>query len=303
MGRHGVGLAPIFLCLVCAIVLALQIPTAKRAFLDGADPIILAFARSVITFALFFPVAIASPGGLVLRRSAWSVFGLATAGSLIVSFGYLGAVDLIPASVAAMTFYLFPLLVLIGEGLKKRRWPSWQLCGIAVIAFLGLGLVYGPSADGLNIMGLGLALMAAIGAAVYLICIPALSDAVDTRVAVFWMNGFIALCLIPAAVLTTGPSTLGLPQTGEGWFWFGSAAFAYTIGIALTFPAIRKAGATTAALLLNFEPIVIVALSAVLLGEVLHSQQYAGVVVVVGALTALTVWGRTTDPSSDTLTR
>lgn len=303
-GSGRVSLPAILLCLGTAFVLGVQIPAAKLAFEQGADPTVLALFRSVLAVVLFLPMVLIAKVPLRLPRSAWGVFGLSVAGATVVSYGYLSAVELIPASLAAMMFYLFPLLILFGESVRTRRSPSWPHMRVALLAFVGLGLVYGPSFEGLNLLGVAMAVMAAVGAAFYITYLPALSALVDTRVAVLWMNVVITLAMIPAVLLSAGSlsagslsidpgSHFGLPQSGLGWLWFAIAGVTFSIGIAMSFPAIRHAGAVTAALLLNFEPVVIVALSALFLGEVLGISQYLGVAVVIGAMAMVGRIGRT----------
>jgi len=84
---------------------------------------------------------------------------------------------------------------------------------------------------------------------------------------------------------------IDLPVTTRGWVGVAGNAVAYTVGLSCLFAAIQRLGAVTTAVAGNLEPVVSVALAAVVLGEALSGiQLVGGVVVLAGIALAQSRW-------------
>ncbi len=270
----------IFLCLLSAGLLGIQIPLAKLAYDNGADPIAFAMIRSVGAAIPFLVYARMRGMSLAVPRSAWVAFALITGSTVAISYGYLGALNRIPASLAALIFYLYPLLVLVVGAVQAREIPGPRRIGIFSLAFLGLALVFGPTFSDLDPIGILLGVLAAVGAATYFVVVPAATAKASSLLLMGWTNFAVGLIFLPGLLLLDD----GLPVNAFGWQMFWIAALVYAIGLGLTYPVLARIGSVKAAMIFNFEPLTIIVLSAVLLGEVLTPIQYGGGVAVLIAL-------------------
>lgn len=289
----------VLLCLLSAGLLGVQIPLAKLSYTAGADAFLFAFARSVLISGLFVVLALMQGVSLALPRRALPMLGIITAGTTAISYGYLGAIDRIPASLAAMVFYLYPLFVLLVGALRERRMPGPRRAGILLLAFVGLGFVFGPSFQDLDGIGVAMGLLAAFGATAYFTFVPSVAAVMTSYSMLAWSNLIVAILFIPPILA----GTPAFPVGQVGWSAFLLGAVAYAAGLGLTFPAIGRAGSVNAAMLYNFEPVVIIFVSALLLGDWLTPVQYGGVAVVLVALvfaSARSVEDRSGPPESHT---
>lgn len=268
------------LCLLSSGLLGVQIPLAKLAYQAGADPITFACIRALLAAPIFLiPLALRGKG-FIPNGAAWRGVIVLALPIAMISFGYLGAVARIPASLAALIFYLHPLMVLLVDALRRREIPAPSLIFLFFLAFGGLAVVFGPAFHDLDPVGVGMAVAAAIGATSYFLAIPSAAALAPTPLLMGWSNLLVGLgFLIP--VLMSG---LHLPTGDAGWIHFSGAALTYAFGVGLTIPAIRRIGPVIGSMLFNFEPVVIVSLSAVLLDEVMTLPQYLGTAAVLAAL-------------------
>lgn len=274
------SLAGLLICLLSAGLLGLQIPLARLSYDMGADPVAFAIARSVLAVPLFLIIARAQGLPLLPARPGWRGLAVLTVGMAAISYGYLGAIERIPASLAALIFYLHPLMVLVAAAIRDREVPGPKRIAIFLLAFAGLAVVFGPGFGDLDPLGIAMGVIAAMGAAMYFLNIPGAVEKTPGVVLAGWTNVFVAGLFLPALV---GDSGL-LPAGHMGWTVFVLGSLAYAAGVGLTYPAIRRAGPVTGAMLYNFEPLTIVVLSGLMLGEVLSPSQYVGGVMVLAAL-------------------
>lgn len=267
------------LCLIAAIVLGIQIPLAKLAYLNGTDPYTFALFRSAIAVPFFLIMARARNRPFAISRRAAIPFALVTISMTAIAFGYLGALDRLQAGLAALLFYLAPIMVVVASAVLARVWPGAMVLVIVAMAFAGLVLVFGPSFDVLDPIGLGLGILAALGATLYFMTVPLLQRHMSAIVTMAWSNLIIAVLYVPIVA-----GNVNLPDGGMGWFWFIAAAASYSIGLGLAFPAVEQAGSSRAAILFNIEPVAVIALSIPLLGELMTPVQYLGAAIVLVAL-------------------
>lgn len=270
----------VLLCLLSAGLLGVQMPLAKYSYETGADPFSFALFRAALAVPLFFGLAWLRGGSLRFPMTAIGILLVVALSNATISFGYLGALDRISPSLAAMIFYLYPLIVLIVSAVNQSRLPKLAQVGALILAFAGLGLVFGPTFQDLDMVGLALGAVAALGAASYFLFVPSAAQRISALVMMGWINLIVAICFIPPYWLQGVYAPVDLNATLA--FWGGVVA--YVVGLGLTVPAIARAGSVKSALLFNFEPITVVLVSVLFFGEVLAGIQYLGITAVIGAL-------------------
>jgi DME family drug/metabolite transporter len=220
-------------------------------------------------------------------RAAWT--RVALTGLLAATFqaAYFTSVSLTSVSLATLvTIGATPVIVLVAELLLGRRRLDRSGVTRTALALTGLGLLVGLPSGGYSpvavLEGAAMALLASAGFAVLTLTgaapVPGLGEETVTGLG-FTVGGLI---LIPLAVVTGG---LAFRPTAASLGWLaalaiGPTALAYT----LYFRGLRRAPASTGALLSLLEPLTATVLSVVLLGNRLSPTGIAGAVLLAAAV-------------------
>ncbi|MGY1806630.1 DMT family transporter [Blastococcus sp. SYSU D00669] len=297
------------LCLLSAACFGAMAIFGKLAYDAGVSPTALVLVRftlaAVLLGALLLlrpglragrpaPSAGAGPGarGLVLIALGLGAIGYATQASL-----YFSALERIDASLLALLFYSYPLLVTLGAVLLGRdRLTPGRAAALA--AATGGTLLVLLGAGGLRFDPVGVAM--AVGTAVTYTVYILVADTVVHRMPPVVLSALVmtgaSLALAGKALLTGG---VDLGFAAAGWFWLACIAVVSTVVAMLAFFAgLRRTGAATAAILSTFEPVVTAALAAVVLGEFLTPVQLLGGLLVLSSVAVLQLRAvRTTAPA------
>jgi len=273
----------IALAVLCGCAYGIAPPLARLTYDAGADVWTVSTAR--------FVAGVLAIGALVwlgrgLRRlparANWGALGLGLI-STVTSLGYMGAIYFIPASLAVLIFYTFPLLVAVGA-----RWTEGEpltpikLAGLSV-AFVGLAVALGVTFDDLDRRGVALAALAAVGAAAHVLAV--------SRVA-RWTGGATLPLNLRSMSVALGFNLLLLAWNGGptwpagevGWVALGGTMAFFTVGVTSMYAAIARLGPVRASILLNLEPLVAILAAIVLLGERFGPHQILGAALVLGAV-------------------
>ena len=157
--RLGIGCA-----LAAASIYGLVPNFVRGAFENGIPPVEATFFRtSVIAFAL---VAVAQGENFRIPRAAWGAFAGQAFATLVISVAYLASVQFIPMGLAVIIFFTFPVLIMLASPLVEGQFPGFWRIVIAIFALAGLVVAIGPSFGILDIRGIGLATVAALGGVV-----------------------------------------------------------------------------------------------------------------------------------------
>jgi drug/metabolite transporter (DMT)-like permease len=280
--RQRLGIA---FALIAAAGYAINAVAAQIAAQAGLSGPLMVLWRVLLMLPIVLAALALTRGSLAVpaaERPALIVFGLA---SSVVGLSYLSAVSLLPVSVAAVVFYLFPVLIVLAEPVVEGHRFGWRAPLIALVAFAGIALVVGPRLEGLSGTGLMLALMAALGATVQFFAATRMPGT-GTAAKLFWTH----LIVLPGALATL--SLIGgllPPQAALLAPW----AVAITVGsylgaIALQVMALERAPAGLTGLAFTAEPLFAVALGVILLGESISTVQGIGALLVIGAIIAVT---------------
>ena len=157
------------------------------------------------------------------------------------------------------------------------------------VALLGLALaldVWGKSGD---IAGrwteVGAGVLWAIGASVSfamaLFLITRWLGNMDGRLRSFLFMSVVAVVTLVGGTVTNG---FALPADGTGWIALALLTVFYGTAITSTFVLLPRLGTVNNAAVLNFEPIAVLGLAWLILGQAVAPLQIAGAFVVVGAI-------------------
>lgn len=274
--RNGMLLA-----FASAAAFGTNIVSAQMAGQVGLSGPLLVFYRVLLMLFLVAGAALAWRETLRLapgERQPVLLFGLATA---LVGIAYLSSVSFVPVSVAAVVFYTFPILIVLAEPLLTPAPFRADRLAVALLAFLGIALVVGPDIHGLDPRGLALAFLASLSATAQFFAAARCAQ-VATLPKLFWSH-VVILPVALAVLLSTGgllpPQAFLLAPIAVAITYGG-----YILGFVLQLLALARVAPGPAGLAFCAEPVVAVAIAAVVLAERLGPLQYAGGALVIAAL-------------------
>jgi drug/metabolite transporter (DMT)-like permease len=269
---------------------------ARLAFDHGANVVTAVAFRSsgtaiiVLGLLLLTGVPLAMPGATLKRGVA---VGLVLA---VQSYCLYSAVSLIPVALALLAFNTFPMmLALISWAAGAERPSQRALCAMPVALaglFLALDVASLSSGNALDFAqrwqeigkGVGYALTAAVSFATVMFLSTRWLGAVDGRMRSLMMMSVTALAAIVAGTLTGG---FALPADSTGWLGLGLLTLFYGTAITSLFVLLPRLGAVNNAALLNFEPIAVLFMGWVILGQRVAPLQILGAFIVIGAIVML----------------
>jgi len=186
---------------------------------------------------------------------------------------------------------VFSLILFPQERALVRSGRFWAGMLLGIAGVVGV-IVCDPKFQTPRItVGTGLALAAAFGWAVYAVSVRTVFRDVDSRV------GFGVISLYTTAGLAVLAGLFGnvsacLAMPPKGWVWIiVSAIMGIAFSHVLYYAAIRRIGATIPSLVLLATPLLVLAMSAIVIGEAFTvGQGVSGLVLLVGA--ALAIWAQ-----------
>jgi drug/metabolite transporter (DMT)-like permease len=183
--------------------------------------------------------------------------------------------------------FVYPALVAgLGMVLRRERHDRRRLIGL-VLAVGGCALIFGAPGGGVGALpAQALALLAALCSAAYFFVGP---GAMTPRQS---LQG-VALMCVAGGLIYAPAMTLAAPTAdalGRAWpELVGITVFGTALPLLLYQVGMTRIGATPAALLSLFEPVVTVTLALVILGERIDPPQAAGIALVLASFALATV--------------
>lgn len=273
----------VVLALFCAVSYGVAPSMARLAYDAGADVPTATTARFVAgVVAVALLVAVSGRSFRLPARANWGSLGLGLL-STVTSFGYMGSVFFIPASLAVLIFYTFPLIVAVGARWTEGEPLGWhKLAGLAV-AFAGLCVALGVELGEVDPRGLLLAGMAAFGAATHILAISRVAPLAGGSTLPLNLRS-MGVALAVNLVLLAAHGGPAWPVSETGWAALAGTALFFTLGVTLMYAAVARLGPVRASVLLNLEPLIAICAAIVLLDERFGPHQAVGAAMVLGAV-------------------
>jgi drug/metabolite transporter (DMT)-like permease len=268
------------LALGAAIFYGVNTTLSRLAYDTGTTPLSLTIYRFLMATILMIAIV------LVMRKS-WRlsvkplVFASCIFGNFAISIGHLGAVNYIPVSLSAIIFYTFPLLVIGYKRFAQRQPVTPNELLAFLLAFIGIGVALGPNFHEFDLRGIALAFFGAIGATIFILSYERFPKETDSYVGTMWI--MIATATFALLSLPLG-FDLVPPGEATGWLYLMIITGASVIAFVLTLQAITRIGGAIFALFLNFEPVIILLLAWMVIGEELSNGRIFGIALIVIAL-------------------
>ena len=259
----------------------------KYIFAGGAGLSTVLFVRFTMAALFFWIITIWREGFPKLPLKMWLIlWGMGGIGYSLMAGLYLTSVRYIPASLAALLLYAYPIIVTVIAVLtNQEKFSKYKLYGLLVSTF-GLVLVLGLAMNDINSLGVALALGSAFVYATYIVIANKVLQTTTPLVTITLIS--------TSAALTYG--IIGMTMSGatwnlawNTWLGIGGIAFFSTIIAMLTFfQGMKIVGATTASIISTLEPVITVIFAVILLDEHLtYLQAVGGIFVVMGGILAV----------------
>lgn len=263
---------------MAAVSLAFITTFAKLSYQNGSTPLTLITFRALTGTIILIVLARVIEGPIKINRENLPSLLMAGLGLGMITLGYMSSVAYIPVGLAALIFYLFPLVLLAYEAVRDRQRPGIRRITAFSLAFTGLALALGPSLESLDIRGVALAFMGGLGTVVLFI---AGQKASKTLGPLSIGAGANVIILPVMAGIMFAFDSYSLPNTELGWTALLLACVAYLMGVSAQLAAVRFAKPSESALIHNIEPVMSIAIAWFVLNEVLSPVQLAGVALVI----------------------
>ena len=273
----GVGLA-----LVSAASFGVMPVLTKIVYEDGAEPIGVLAVRFAIAAAVLQVLARLRgerrPAGRVLVILA----GLGGVGYVGQSLCYFFALERISAGLTALLLYFYPALVVVLGALLLRHRPRALAVGCVLTATVGTALTIGPVQGGQG-TGVLLGLAAALIYATYILVSSRIVGVGPFATSAWVLTaGAVVMALL---ALLTRPQ---LPSAPSAWLALvGVALIGTVVAVTTFFAALALLGPSDTAVVSTVEPVVSIAVAALVLGERLSPLQLAGGAIVLLAVSVL----------------
>jgi drug/metabolite transporter (DMT)-like permease len=275
--------------LVIAILFGTNHVAARFAIDHGASVAAAVAIRSATT-ALVLLVLLPRLWKIPLRIDRGTLMRSMLVGGLVAvqSFCLYSAVARIPVALALLVFNLYPMLfMLLSAAMGKEKLRGSALLAMP-LSLAGLALALNIRPEGLagRWEEIGIGVLWALGAALSMMMVLYLNahwlKALDGR-----LRTLIMMAVTATLVLAGGAAAgaLALPVDTTGWIGLASLTLLYGTAITSLFIVLpRLSGGAASTVALNFEPIAVLAIAWLALGQSVTPLQLLGAFVVVGAI-------------------
>jgi drug/metabolite transporter (DMT)-like permease len=192
-------------------------------------------------------------------------------------------------ALALLAFQTFPMLLSLISWLAGGEVPSRRVRLAMPVALLGLALALDVVGSSGHLSGR----WTEIGAGVLLACGASLSFATVLFLTTRWLGGmdgrlrsFLMMSVVAVVALAAGAATdsFALPADRTGWIALALLTAFYGTAITSMFVLLPRLGAVNNAAVLNFEPIAVLGIAWLVLGQAVAPLQILGAFIVVGAI-------------------
>ncbi|MDP3058610.1 MAG: DMT family transporter [bacterium] len=208
----------------------------------------------------------------------------------LTSLGYFYALSYMPASYVSILFYIHPIITIVVATIVFREKITKEIFMAVLFAIVGTTLVSSAGAitvRNFSVVGLGWILVAATSYSIFTLLGQRTTATSDALVVTTYSVSFCALFLIilnPPLYMLDGSMTTAMWLIGLGISLISSvlAILFFVIGV-------RAVGATRTSIAASSEPLAGVIVAYILLGDRLALMQWVGVLLIVIAVSLLTI--------------
>ncbi|NCF26764.1 MAG: EamA family transporter [Gammaproteobacteria bacterium] len=261
------------MAVLSALCYGAALPLSRLAYDHGSNPLTiltLRFLAIALVMGLWLRVT-----GMSFRAPPRGVLASALVGVCFVSVsgGTLMSVSYIPVNLTVLVFYTHPMMTLLVVSAMAKRRPGTAELTAVTLALLGVGLAIQVSFEHLNAVGIGFALLAAIGATTTFVVAARALPTVGTTL-MSWYACSVAF--VGGAAITLGMDAVAIPNTAFGIGLIAIIIAVFATAVVAMFVGVKLIGPVRSATLLCLEPITAIFVAVLVLGEHLKAGQWLG---------------------------
>ncbi|HWM42510.1 MAG TPA: DMT family transporter [Burkholderiales bacterium] len=278
----------IVILLIIAVTFGANHIAARTAFDHGASVVTGVFARSLFTAAAVFVLLRLQGVRFALSRALLGRAALIGVVLAVQSYCLYSAVAQIPVALALLAFNTFPVMLALITWATGRGRPSRRVAIAMPVALVGLSIALDVWGTPIG-PGVLWALAAGLAFATALFLTDLWLKAMDGRLRSALTMATIALIV---AVIGGAAGAFRAPADAIGWLGLALLSVFYALAITSVFVVLPKMGSANYAVVLNFEPIALLALASIFLGQAVTPVQIIGALVTVGAIAWIGMIGK-----------
>lgn len=264
--------------LVLGAIVSVQLGAAfAKGLVDSLGVAGSVLARSALAAAVLLLLVRGRVRELASRRSRSDLIPLVGLAVALAGMNlcFYAAIDRIPLAIAVTLEFMGPLTVAV-VGARRRRELIWILpAAVGVVILSG---VTGVDVDGIDLVGVGLALLAGAGWAAYIVLGARVGTAFSSGVGAAGALALATLLVMPFGVVTAGATLWSLDTLLAGLV-VGTLSSA--LPYALEMAALRRIRPHVFGIVLSLEPAVAAVIGLLVLGEALSVSQGVAIGLVV----------------------
>ncbi|SHK18960.1 Threonine/homoserine efflux transporter RhtA [Geosporobacter subterraneus DSM 17957] len=265
----------VILVLLSALGFALMPTFALFAYQTGISVTTLLFIRFALASLLFFLYIFLKEIPLQLTGKDYlSLFLLGGICYNTMSNLYFTSVKYIPAALAVLMLYTYPMIVSILSFLIDRVTPSRKVILSLGISFMGLILVLGSSIATVNHQGVLFALGASFIYSIYIVLGNRIIRKIPSLIATSFITLFSSVGIFLLGLLS---GSLSFHFDASAWIWIlGLSLFSTILAIFTFFKGMELLGPTHASILSMAEPLFAIIITVVLFQDTITLFQIIG---------------------------
>ncbi len=194
---------------------------------------------------------------------------------------YLASVAYMPAGLAVLILYTFPILVTLLTAIVEKRKPSTLQFLALIIAFIGLLVALDINTDSTKPIGILFAITAAIGVTINMVGSAYVLKRVEFTLFSLYQATMVTIISAVMIFLTGG---LALPNSPKGWMIFMAMLVSFIIAYLSVYMSLKLVGAVRTSTIMNLEPIMTTIFAITLLHEQMTVEKFIGGVIVLCAI-------------------
>ena len=252
------------------------------------DPLILSQSRATFSLAVLLPILLARRGASALRvpgRDLVQFLLLGVLGVAVSNYFYYLAIQRTNVATAIILQYTAPVWVLLYMAVREARTPSLRRSSAVGLAVAGCALAVGLIGSGgfrMDVIGVTAALLAAFSFAFYNVGGHKVLARYDRWKVLMWVlvgTSFFWICVNP-------PWKIIAAHYGrQQWEFMLVFSLISVLGpFSCYFAGLQYLEPTSAIVASCLEPVFSIVLTAIFLGELVHTVQTVGIVLVLVAI-------------------
>jgi drug/metabolite transporter (DMT)-like permease len=219
--RAWLGVA---VALAAGAAFAIANTSASVAYQGGSNPLTVASTRFLLPTVTLLAWLGFDGVSLILPKRQAIVAVLLGAVTALYNWALLRSFNSIPFALAVLIIYFYPLIAAVIVATFGWERFAWKTGAAILLAIIGLALALNVRGSNLNVSGVSLAFLAAIGLAVVVAVSSRIFGSGDARPVTLYMSTAASVLLL---LLCAASGDFAFPQTGTGWIGFGAAAVFY----------------------------------------------------------------------------